>query len=100
MLMKFLKKLQNTANTVLSEKDEKDIAKRIEDLKEDLLNGDGLMLSGNPISPEAIESLIEALSSGIRQAKIANKKYTPKKSQKIKSLNLRRKELFIYQIYK
>lgn len=69
-------------NNVLSQKDEKDIAKRIDALKEDLLNGDGLMLSGNPISPEAVESLIEALSSGIRQAKIANKKYTPKKYKK------------------
>lgn len=73
---------QNVPNSVLSEKDEKDIAKRIEALKNDLLNGDGLMLSGNPISPEAVESLIEALSSGIRQAKIANKKYTPKKYRK------------------
>lgn len=73
---------QNVSNSVLSKKDEKDIAKRIEALKNDLLNGDGLMLSGNPISPEAVESLIEALSSGIRQAKIANKKYTPKKYRK------------------
>lgn len=73
---------ENVPNSVLSEKDEKDIAKRIEALKNDLLNGDGLMLSGNPISPEAVESLIEALSSGIRQAKIANKKYTPKKYRK------------------
>ncbi|WP_297422689.1 helix-turn-helix transcriptional regulator [Clostridium sp.] len=71
-----------TTDTVLTQKDEKDIAKRIEALKEDLLNGDGLMLSGNPISPEAIESLVEALSSGIRQAKIANKKYTPNKYKK------------------
>lgn len=71
--------IPNPTNTVLSQKDEKDIAKRIDALKEDLLNGDGLMLSGNPISPEAIESLIEALSSGVRQAKITNKKYTPKK---------------------
>lgn len=74
--------IPDTTNAVLSKKDEKDIAKRIEALKEDLLNGDGLMLSGNPISPEAIESLIEALSSGIRQAKIANKKYTPNKYKK------------------
>ncbi len=74
--------LPQNFNTVLSEKDEKDIAKRIEALKEDLLNGDGLMLSGNPMSPEAIESLMEALSSGIRQAKIANKKYTPNKYKK------------------
>ena len=82
MLVKLLIEIPSTSNTVLSEKDEKDIAKRIEALKEDLLNGDGLMLSGNPISPEAIESLIEALSSGIRQAKIANKKYTPNKYKK------------------
>lgn len=40
------------------------------------------MLSSNPISPEAIESLIEALSSGVRQAKIANKKYAPNKYKK------------------
>jgi hypothetical protein len=74
--------IPSVPNTVLSQKDEKDITKRIEALKEDLLNGDGLMLSGNPMSPEAIESLMEALSSGIRQAKIANKKYTPNKYKK------------------
>ena len=46
------------------------------------MNSEGLMLSGNPISPEAVESLIKALSSGIRQAKITNKKFTPKKYRK------------------
>lgn len=74
--------IPDTSKTVLSEKDEKDIAKRIEALQEDLLNSDGHMLSGTPMSPEAIESLIEALSSGIRIAKIANKKYTPNKYRK------------------
>lgn len=74
--------IPETTNTVLTQKDEKDIAKKIDALKEDLLNGDGLMLSGNPISPEAIESLIDALSFGIRQAKIMNKKYTPNKYKK------------------
>lgn len=74
--------LPSNINTVLSEKDEKDIAKRIEALKDDLLNSDGIMLSGNPISPEAAESLIDALSFGIRQAKAMNKKYTPKKYRK------------------
>ncbi|MDD3049197.1 MAG: helix-turn-helix transcriptional regulator [Bacilli bacterium] len=76
---------------VLSEKDEKDISKRIETLKEDLLNGDGLMLSDNQLSPEAIEILIESLSSCIRIAKIINKKYTPIKSATIlqsRSFNL------------
>lgn len=46
------------------------------------------MLSGNPMSPEAIESLMEALSSGIRQAKIANKKYTPNKYKLLVNMNL------------
>lgn len=71
--------IEAPSTAVLSDKDEKDVVKRIEALKEDLLNGDGLMLSGNPMSPEAVESLIEALSSGIRQAKISNKKYSPVK---------------------
>jgi len=65
--------LKYDSNNILTDEDEKDIEKKIEQLKEDLLNGDGYMLSGNPISKEAVESLIEALSSGIRQAKIANK---------------------------
>lgn len=68
---------------VLSTKDENDIEKKIKALKEDLLNtSHGLMLSGNPVSPEAIESLIETLAYGLRQAKIINKKYTPKKYRK------------------
>lgn len=69
--------------SILSKKDEKDIEKRIESLTEELMkNQDGYMLSGNPVSPDAIESIIEALSFGIRQAKIINKKYTPKKYKK------------------
>lgn len=71
------------SEAVLSVKDEHDIEKKIQLLKEDILNNpDGLMLSGNPVSEEAIESIIEALSFGIRQAKIVNKKYTPKKYRK------------------
>ena len=74
--------MPSLTDSVLTKRDEKDITKRIESLKEDLKNGEGLMLSGNPMSPEAIESLMEALSSGIRLAKIANKKYTPNKYKK------------------
>jgi HTH-type transcriptional regulator, competence development regulator len=69
--------------SVLTFKDEKDIERKIQLLKEDLQNNiDGFMLSGNPVSQEAIESIIETLSYGIRQAKIVNKKYTPKKYRK------------------
>ena len=75
--------IKNDNNPVLSKKDEKDIEKRIEALRHDLINNpDGLMLSGQPISPEAIESLVDILALGIRQAKINNKKYTPKKYRK------------------
>lgn len=62
----------------LSEKNERDIEKAIEKLRRDLTAG-SFMLSGEAISEEALESLIETLSFGIRQAKIINKKYTPKK---------------------
>ncbi len=63
----------------LSEKDEKDIEKEIKKLKEKLKLAEGLMFDGEPASEEAIESVLEAMSFGIRQAKIINKKYTPKK---------------------
>ncbi|KRQ86014.1 HTH-type transcriptional repressor RghR [Caloramator mitchellensis] len=66
----------------LTAKEEKDIAKRLEKMKEDLLKQQGLMFNGEPASPEAIESILAALEFGMRQAKIINKKYTPKKYRK------------------
>jgi transcriptional regulator with XRE-family HTH domain len=67
----------------LTAKDERDIAKRMEKMKKDLLrgsaNGEGLSFMGEPMSPEAIDSLLEALEHAERIATIANKKYTPKK---------------------
>lgn len=60
--------------------EEKEIERKIEHLSEELINSsEGLMLSGKPVSPEALESILEALSYGIRQAKIINKSYNPKK---------------------
>lgn len=74
---------KRASEAVLTAKDEQDIEKKIQLLRQDLLNNqDGLMLSGNPVSEEAIESIIEALAFGIKQAKIVNKKYTPKKYKK------------------
>lgn len=67
----------------LTEKDEKDIAKRMEKMKRDLIegnsDGEGLSYRGEPMSEEAIESLLEALEHAERIATLANKKYTPKK---------------------
>jgi len=69
----------------LSEKDEKDIAKRMAKIKEDLKNAkdtDGLNFYGEPMSEEAIESLLEAIEYAERQTVRINKKYTPKKYRK------------------
>jgi transcriptional regulator with XRE-family HTH domain len=78
----------NKPNTVpndlppLTEKDEKDIAKRMAKIKEDLKNADGLNFRGEPMSEEAIESLLEAIEYAERQTVRVNKKYTPKKYRK------------------
>lgn len=63
----------------LTEKDEKDITKDIEELKKKLKTSEGLMFDGEPASEEAIQSVLDAMSFGIRQAKLINKKYKPKK---------------------
>lgn len=65
-----------------SEKDEKDIAKRMEEIKKDLSSDGGLSFLGEPMSEEAIESLIEAMEYAVRQTQRINKKYIPKKYRK------------------
>ncbi|CAI6293016.1 MULTISPECIES: helix-turn-helix domain-containing protein [Bacillus] len=65
-----------------SAKEEKDIAKRMEEIRRDLENSDGLSFSGEPMSPEAVESLMEAMEHIVRQTQRINKKYTPKKYRK------------------
>lgn len=60
-------------------KDEKDIAKRLEDFKREIENSDGLAFSGEPLSDEAKESLVESMKFIFEQTQRINKKYTPKK---------------------
>lgn len=70
---------------LLTEKDEKDIAKRMKKMREDLLSGgdgDGLSFMGEPLSEEATESLLEALEHAERIATLTNKKFIPKKHRK------------------
>lgn len=68
---------------VLSSKDEKDMAKRMAKMKRDLIEGraDGqtLLHKGEPMSEEAMESLLEALEMAERITTLANKKYAPNK---------------------
>ena len=68
---------------VLNEKDKRDIARDLERMRADLENSDTLMFEGNPMSPEARESILAAVKLGLEAAKIQNKqKYTPKKYKK------------------
>ena len=65
---------------VITEKDEKDIRKRITSVLDALHAGDGLMYDGEPMDEETRELIALALEQGMRVAKIkAKKKYTPKK---------------------
>ena len=67
----------------LTARDEKDIAKILEQTKEQLLSEEGLMFDGDPASPEAINSILDAMQIGMEMAKKKNKeKYTPKKYKK------------------
>lgn len=75
-------KNQQTFSNNLTGKDEKEIEKMLTQMRESLTKQDGLMLSGEPASEEALESILDALEYGMRQAKRINKKYTPKKYRK------------------
>lgn len=81
-------KLNNKKTATLTEKDERDIGKRMAKIKKDLLEGNSddnnsaLSFMGEPMSEEAIESLLEALEHAERLATIANRKFIPKKFRK------------------
>ena len=75
--------LEQKEAPALTKKDERDIAKKLEELKETLENQDGLMFDGDPMSDEAKESILAAMELGLQAAKLKNKeKYTPKKYKK------------------
>ena len=68
-------------SNVLSHKDEKDIAKTLEETLSQLENDqEGLLFSGEALDDETRELLKISLENSIRMAKItAKKKFTPKK---------------------
>lgn len=75
----YIEEKSEEKHTSLTQKDEKDIAKRLEQFREEIENSDGLAFSGEPLSDEAKESLIESMEHIFRQTQRINKKYTPKK---------------------
>ncbi len=78
-----LNPITSDTSSELTARDEKDIAKILEQTKELLLSQEGLMFDGDPASPEAINSILDAMQIGMEMAKKKNKeKYTPKKYKK------------------
>jgi XRE family transcriptional regulator len=64
----------------LTPKDEREITRMMDDMKEKLMQEEGLMFDGQPASPESIQSILDAMQIGMEMAKKRNKaKYTPKK---------------------
>lgn len=67
----------------LTEKDERDIQKKLEETLSQLDNNSGLMFSGEPLDDETKELLKASLETTIRTAKLmAKKKFTPDKYKK------------------
>ncbi len=60
--------------TPLNEKDERDIAKRIKQFRQEIEDSDGLAFDGEPMSEEAKESLVESMEHIFRQTQRINKK--------------------------
>ena len=67
----------------LTAKDERDIARDLERIRQALENEDTIMFDGDPMSDEARDSIMNAIALGLQAAKLKNKeKYTPKKYRK------------------
>lgn len=72
---------ESQSTSILTKKDERDIAKRLEQTLNELeSNQDGLMFSGEPLDDNTRELLKASLENSITIAKInAKQKFTPKK---------------------
>ena len=67
----------------LTAKDERDIARDLERIRDALENEETIMFDGDPMSDEARDSIMNAIALGLQAAKLKNKeKYTPKKYRK------------------
>ncbi len=67
----------------LNTRDRRDIARYMAEMRERLASGEALMFDGEPLTPEAMDSILAAMQVGMEIAKKKNKeKYTPKKYRK------------------
>ena len=75
--------LMDGNENILNQKDEKDIAKKMDNLIEQIDTQDALMFDREPLDEESKELLKISLENSLRMAKvIAKQKYTPKKYRK------------------
>ena len=74
---------KKSSSAELNKRDTKQIEEILQQTKDKLTSQEGLMFDGDPASPEAIESILNAMEIGMEMAKKKNKeKYTPKKYKK------------------
>ena len=67
----------------LNARDRRDIARYMADMRERLASGEALMFDGEPLTPEAMDSILAAMQVGMEIAKKKNKElYTPNKYKK------------------
>ena len=67
----------------ITDKDEKDIKKAIDAIKNQLSSGTGLMYDGEPMDEESMEAVLAAIEVAERTAVLAaKKKFTPNKYKK------------------
>lgn len=75
--------LEQKEKPALTKKDERDISKDLESIMADLEHSGDLMFDGDPMTPEARESMRNAIELGLKAVKLLNKEtYTPKKYKK------------------
>lgn len=81
--VKLKPKFQAKKAPVLTEKDERDIARDLERIMAQLDAGGDLMFDGDPMSDEARDSIKAAMKLGLEAAKVKNKeRFTPKPYRK------------------
>ena len=66
--------VKNIEPTVLTSEDQKDIKDRLESIKNDLEDPNGLTFDGEPLYQDSINSFIEAMKIGLSLAKLKQRK--------------------------
>lgn len=74
--------LRMQADNTLTDKEEKDVAKTMRKLKQQLMSEQGLMFDGEVLDEETAQLLLEAIEQQERTVKVINRKYTRKDYRK------------------